>query len=156
MRITWIPVVAGTVMTLLFIPLNYVLMRAMEHTAFRGHSGLALATSIAAFGNVILLLYLLRRKAGGVNGRQLLSSVGKVTLSSAVMGVAVYLALVGVDRGMVAHLPFKIAAGLRVLLPTTAGAVLFIVMVRALGIEESVVVWGMIRKRFSRRATVSE
>jgi putative peptidoglycan lipid II flippase len=53
-----------------------------------GFQGLALGTSVAAIVNAALLLGLLRRRLGGLDGWSLWSTVVKVTLSAAVMAAA--------------------------------------------------------------------
>ena len=69
---------------LLNIILNLILMGPLKH------GGLALATSIAAVFNVVLLIHLLRKRVGSMGGRKILSSVIKLFLVSGVMGIAVY------------------------------------------------------------------
>jgi len=54
------------------------------------HGGLALATSIAALFNVVLLIYLLRKRMGLIGGRKILSSVIKLFFVSGIMGIAIY------------------------------------------------------------------
>ncbi len=56
------------------------------------HAGIALASSIAAYVNVGLLVFLLRRRAGPLGGRMLLASGLRVGASSLAMGAVVYLA----------------------------------------------------------------
>ena len=53
------------------------------------HGGLALATSIAALGNMLLLFWLLRRKIGAFGGGKILSCALKSCLASIPMAVAV-------------------------------------------------------------------
>ncbi|MEN6521654.1 MAG: murein biosynthesis integral membrane protein MurJ [Armatimonadota bacterium] len=151
MQNTLIPVVVGTGMTVIFVPLNYVLMKLMMHTPYGGHSGLALATTVAALGNMFLLIYLLRKKAGGINAKQILVSVGKITAASGIMGVAMWLTLHQVESMPLSHLPFKAAAGIRFLLPTAAGGAIFIASVRVLKLEEAATVWDMLKRKFLRR-----
>lgn len=55
--------------------------------------GLALSTSIAAFLNLGLLAYLLRRRIGPLRGPEIASSLGKIVPASLVMGVSCYLSL---------------------------------------------------------------
>ncbi len=52
------------------------------------HGGLALANSAATFLEVITLLVLLRRKAGGLGGRRVLAALGQGGLAVAGMGLA--------------------------------------------------------------------
>ena len=58
------PVVVGTISTLIFIPLNFILMRTM------GTGGIALATSIAVSLHFFGLTFFLRRRLGGIEGRR--------------------------------------------------------------------------------------
>ncbi|MEJ2324454.1 MAG: murein biosynthesis integral membrane protein MurJ [Nitrospirota bacterium] len=60
-----------------------------------GHSGLALANALASMLNFTVLMVLLRKRLGRVEGRRILASFAKVALASAVMGVAAWLALRG-------------------------------------------------------------
>lgn len=66
------------------IILNFTLVR------FMGLGGLALATSIAAIVTTFLLLRSLRNRIGGINGREILITTGKIVLSSIIMGICVY------------------------------------------------------------------
>lgn len=151
MHNTWIPVLTGTSMTVIFVPLNYVLMRAMEHTQFGAHSGLALATTVAAAGDMVLLLCLLRKKAGGINAKRILTSVAKISIAALVMGIAMQLSLSGIRTIVPSDAPFKVTAGLRVLAPTAIGGGLFVLMVHILRLEESATVWEMLKRKFLRR-----
>ena len=78
------PAKVGIYSMLLNIILNLILMGPLKH------GGLALATSISALFNVILLIYLLRKRIGLMGGRKILSSVIKLFFVSGVMGIAVY------------------------------------------------------------------
>lgn len=72
-----------------------------------GHGGLALANSIAITAEVILLLWILRRRLGGVEGRQTLQLALRVATASLLMGVAIWLLLPHLLR---AGLPLPSAA----------------------------------------------
>ena len=54
-----------------------------------GHSGLALAVSIAAIANLFLLMLLLSRRLGGIQGGRLLLSSGRCLFASFIMAVVV-------------------------------------------------------------------
>jgi putative peptidoglycan lipid II flippase len=150
MQNTVIPVVTGTIMTAIFIPMNYGLMKLM------GFTGLALATTIAATGHTIIMMYLLQKKAGGIGGKRLLTSFVKISAASAVMGASMWATLIGVQTLLPANMPFKTAAGVRLLLPMLVGGTLFVLMIRALKLEESAVVLDMIKRRFYRRRATSD
>jgi putative peptidoglycan lipid II flippase len=71
-----------------------------------GHAGLALSTSIVASFSAVALLEAIRRKIGGIDGRQLAASFAKIAVASAVMGAACFAAsrtlqlYLGVSRWM--------------------------------------------------------
>ena len=52
-----------------------------------GHAGLAFTTSVVSTFTSLTLLFLLRGKIGGLEGRTMLVSVGKILSAAAVMGV---------------------------------------------------------------------
>jgi putative peptidoglycan lipid II flippase len=106
--------VAGLTM-LINIILNLVLMRPL------GLGGLALATSLAAGINFFLLLYLLSKKTGGIAGKAILSSLGRIASASLFMGFVCYLAAKALsgEAGPVS-LSLKF---LQVLVPVSAGII---------------------------------
>jgi putative peptidoglycan lipid II flippase len=55
-----------------------------------GFRGLALGTGIAATVNAGILLFLLARRLGGLDGGRVLTSLAKITIASTVMGFAAY------------------------------------------------------------------
>ena len=55
-----------------------------------GHRGLALGTAIAALVNAGLLLWMLRARLGGLEGRRLVTALMKISVASAAMGFAAY------------------------------------------------------------------
>ena len=68
------------------IGLNLVLVRVL------GYRGLALGTSVAALTNALALLILLHGRLEGLDVRRVLTLAGKVTVASAAMGAAAWLA----------------------------------------------------------------
>jgi putative peptidoglycan lipid II flippase len=89
------PVAISVVTVLANAALNVALVRLM------GYRGLALGTSIAALLNATLLIVLLRRQLGGLDGRRIASSFVRIAIASAIMGGAVML----VDSASAAWLP---------------------------------------------------
>jgi putative peptidoglycan lipid II flippase len=69
-----------------------------------GFRGLALGTAIAANINAFLLLWLLSRRIGGVDGRRVLISFVKIALASLAMGVAAYGTEAWLHRALPDHL----------------------------------------------------
>ena len=55
-----------------------------------GHAGLALSTSVVALFAFIVLFEIMRRRIGGVHGRELAASGGKVLVASAGMALLIW------------------------------------------------------------------
>jgi putative peptidoglycan lipid II flippase len=79
-----IPMIASGTSVMANIALNLVLVRMM------GHRGLALGTAVAALCNAAILIVLLRKKLGGLEGGRLFTATWKIVLASMVMAVAAY------------------------------------------------------------------
>ena len=71
------------------IAINFVIARYMVHTSLR-HAGLALATSAVSIASFLILLWALRQRIGGVNGKELLSTFWRTSLAGVVMGCLCY------------------------------------------------------------------
>ncbi len=134
------PVIVGSIVTALFIPLNYLLMGPL------GHGGLALATSIAATAHFILLVYLLRNKIGGIEGGAVVKSFIKVLIASAVMAAACY----GLSVGAANYIDTSTSYGSFILVVVTAavGTALYIGALKAMRAEELESVLDTVKKRF--------
>jgi putative peptidoglycan lipid II flippase len=74
------PVAISVASVLTNLALNVALVRVL------GFRGLALGTATAALLNAAILLWLLRRRLGGLDSRPLLTAAGKIAIASAVMG----------------------------------------------------------------------
>ena len=76
------PVKVSVATVIVNAALNITLVRLL------GYRGLALGTSIAALFNAALLLFLLRRRLGGIEGGRVSSSFIRIVIAALVMGVA--------------------------------------------------------------------
>lgn len=81
------PVKVGAAAIGLNVVLSLILLRPLAQ------GGLALANSVATILEMLTLLYLLRRKLGGIDGYRILTSLAKIVGASAGMGAAIYLLL---------------------------------------------------------------
>ncbi len=79
-----VPLFASGVSIVSNIALNLMLVRPF------GHCGLALGTAIAALLNSGVLLWLVRTKLGGLEGRRLSVALVKITIASLFMAFAAY------------------------------------------------------------------
>ena len=76
-------------MSVVSILLNLVLNIWLNSTTLQ-FQGLALGTALAANVNAALLMYLLGRRLGGLDGARVLQSFVKILIASAVMGAAAF------------------------------------------------------------------
>ena len=139
---TVVPVVTGTITTLIFIPLNWILMKPM------GHAGLALATSIAATLNALALFEIFRRRMGGINGRLIAKSFVKVLLSSAVSGVVAWFVFGWVSRYV--DVTNSTGALMGLLAAFAAAVAVYVSMIFVLKVDEAGEVWKMFMNRIKK------
>ena len=114
------------------IVVNY-LMNSMLVRRY-GHVGLAMSTSIVALVNFALLTILMRRKLGGIGGRHLSQTFGKICLASFAMAIVVWL----VNWQVGVQLPLKgtLLRLVQVSSAIAAGALSFYFLCRMLGVQE--------------------
>lgn len=141
---TVVPIVTGSITTIIFIPLNWFLMWTPL-----GHAGLALATSIAATINLIALFEIFRRRMGGINGWLIAISLVKVAISSVACGLIAWL----VYRYMTHMVDVTHPKGALIgLLAASVPAVLaYAGMVYVLKVEEAHDVWNMFLSRLRKK-----
>ena len=84
-------------MSLASIAVNYITAVLLLRTTNLSHAGLALSTSTVAIFGAVALFAILRGRIGGIYGRNLASSIWRITLASSVMGVAVWLSRHGMQ-----------------------------------------------------------
>jgi putative peptidoglycan lipid II flippase len=83
--------------SIITIALNYVTATFLLRDTSLGHAGLALSTSAVAIFGAVALFLILRKRIGGIHGRNLAASIWKITAASAVMGAAVLLSSHGIE-----------------------------------------------------------
>ena len=115
------------------IGINYGVAISMIRVFKFRQAGLALSTSAVALFGFVVLFAILRKRIGGVHGRELAAGILKVAFASAVMGAAVFATTHGMERWLGASQIAR-AADLAVSLPVGLGV--FYGMCRALGVSE--------------------
>ncbi|HUJ49548.1 MAG TPA: murein biosynthesis integral membrane protein MurJ [Bryobacteraceae bacterium] len=80
------------------IAVNYVTASLLLRKTSLGHAGLALTTSAVAIFGAVALFAILRPRIGGIYGRDLATSIIKISIASAVMGGAVWLSSHGIQH----------------------------------------------------------
>ncbi len=134
------PVKAASWAMVVNIVLNLLLMGPLEH------GGLALATSLASFFNLAILLYLLRKMWGGIDGKNIAVSFARFTLASVGMAVFILLLERAVDPFTVTGLTLSIIAG---------GGVYFLLCGLA-GIEEMKLLTSVVKGKITGRTGFDE
>jgi len=113
-----------------------------------GHGGIALAGSVAALVNMLLLAVLLRRKIGVFGGAALWWRVARVAVATTVMGGVLYgYGLLRPHSAIESHgvLAVWVAGACAV------GAASYVVTCRALRVDELAGLWSALRRRGARR-----
>jgi len=82
MQDTRAPVRIASIAMVVNIVLNLILMRILDV------GGLALATAIASFINLLILIFYLRKRIGRLGGKKVLRSLAKILVASSAMGIA--------------------------------------------------------------------
>lgn len=138
------PVVSGTIMTVLFIAMSWLVVNASSW----GVSGLALVTTIAATLHMLVLLVVLRHRLKGLQDLLLLTSVIKTSLATTALCLAVVML-----RGALGHLlpggggTPKLHAAVVLAIAGGGGLVAFAAAARALRMDELQSVIGLVRRR---------
>jgi putative peptidoglycan lipid II flippase len=76
--------------SLVSILVNFGAAYALTRYTSLGHAGLALSTSVVATFGFIAQFWIIRGRIGGIYGRELVASVGRVLLASTAMGAAIW------------------------------------------------------------------
>lgn len=99
-----VPIVVGTIVTFIFVPLNLVSLRVTgTANPVAAIAGLACVTSIAATIHMLSMLVLLRRRLRGLDGGRLLVSVSRITLASLITAYVCCLVRDGLTSRLLAH-----------------------------------------------------
>ncbi len=112
--------------------------------------GLALAFSVTGIYNLAILLYLLRKKIGGLDVKRIVRSFFLITISSTIMGVAAY----SFSRYLetIIDITGKTGQLLQVGLSIIVGLLVFIASMFMWKLEETEMVMGIIRRKLKRTA----
>ncbi len=115
------------------ILLNFATAGFMIRVMGLGHAGLALSTSVVALFGFLVLFEILRRRIGGVYGRELATGIGKVIAASLAMAAVTALSSHAMEQWLGVSRSARLA-DLAVSIPL--GLLVFYGACRALGIHE--------------------
>jgi len=135
------PVIVGIICVLIYLGVAPLL----AFTLGLGMIGLVIANSIQLMSHAVIMMWLLYRRVGAMGGEKLLQAIGRIVLSSAVMGIVVYACLavlrsVVPGAGLAARAAWVIGAGLM-------GAGVYGFTVVGLGVGEARLLLNMVSRR---------
>ncbi|MEI7817988.1 MAG: murein biosynthesis integral membrane protein MurJ, partial [Desulfuromonadales bacterium] len=111
------------------------------------HGGLALATTLSAFCNMLMLFWLLRRKIGSFNGISILLTAIRSIIASVPMSIFVWYCCSLVDWSQGGHKALKAAVlGGAIMI----GSTIYLLTVKLLRSEEALEAVSLIRGRFRK------
>ncbi len=136
---TWTPVIAGMMQLLTMWALGYWLgNNVFPNLDWLALGGLALGYTISSFLELILLLWLLRKKMGGINGQRVLNGVWRMVLASLTMSV-------------VAWQLMRLLSSVPILWQITTvgivGSATYLLVSLILGVQEPKQLWQSLRQR---------
>jgi putative peptidoglycan lipid II flippase len=119
-----------------------------------GHVGVALATSSVALVNFVALAFMMRRRIGRLNGREIFSAFTKIAVASAVMSAVAYASYYLLSRQLgVAGIAAKL---IEALIPIALAGIVFFGVAKALGVKELDRAYGAFARKFGRRAPAGQ
>lgn len=136
------PVLTAFIAFVLNLCFSLVLMGPLKH------GGLALASTLSALGNMVLLLYFLRKKIGPFGGRGILIAGGKAVVASIPMSFAVYWSMRLADWSQQGH---KLVKGGVLGGAVGGGVVIYLVFAHLLRCEEAHEALTLFRRRVLKR-----
>jgi len=122
------PVKVAVVAMIINIVFSLALMGPLKH------GGLALALSLASALQLFMLIFLLRKRLGGIEGRVVMSSMVRSVISSIVMGICIYFLAFKIFGSILAQETFNLALG--ILIIVCAGLVIYFISTHVLGSKE--------------------
>ncbi len=122
------PVKVAVVAMIINIVFSLALMGPLKH------GGLALALSLASTLQLFMLIFLLRKRLEGIDGRVVMSSMVRSVISSIVMGICIYFLAFKIFGSILAQKTFNLALG--ILIIVCAGLVIYFISTHVLGSKE--------------------
>jgi putative peptidoglycan lipid II flippase len=137
------PVIIGTAVTLVFIPMNLLFMNVL-HLGIRG---LALATSVAATLHMLVMLLVLRKRLSGFETGKLLTSIGKTVVASGMAGLACWAVAQTLHGNVPLEGHVKLHAATVLLAGGLVGICVFVACAGLLKMEETRQAVSMLRRK---------
>lgn len=145
MQDTITPVVIGTGITALFIPMNWLFMTPLH----MGYVGLCLATTVAAILHMVVMQYVLARRLHGFETKTMMLSLIRILAASALAGCVAWYIRIALDAHFVSITTgqVKLHSLLTLLICSAAGVVVYAVSAWLLKADELHTALRMFRRR---------
>lgn len=160
MQNTVTPSIAGAAASVFFVLLNLALVGVPGTKGVlpfgeqvRHSNSLAISYSIAMILYLGALLVLFRRAVGGINGGEILSSVGRVAFASLAMGGVAWLVKVGLDAALHPLGPQRFSLLLtlvQVAVSSALGGAVYLALVKVLRVPEAEFVFDAVGRKFGK------
>jgi len=135
------PVYTALVTFIINLCLSLALMGPLKH------GGLALATTLSASCNMLMLLWLLRRKIGSFGGRDIMITAVKSSVASIPMAALVWYGCSFIDWSQAGH---KVLKGTVLGGSVICGSVIYMVIVKLLRSQEALEAVSLLRRKSGR------
>ncbi len=132
------PVLVGSVAMSLNLAFSFAFVALFKSIGWMPHGGLALANTVATTLEMGGLLYMMRRRLGGLEGKHLWQGILQATVASALMGAAVE----AIYRGL-ASLPLYAVVTVAII----GGVVAYSAVLAAMRVPEMGALWGAVWRR---------
>ncbi len=159
-------VITGTIMTVLFVGMSIGFVRMLHDpkNTWWSPAGLALITSIAAALHAFVLMWLLRGRIGGINGKQIAVALGKMALACGAMALVTVPIYLKIEHSAALQSVLASAREMRIMMATAAeiavvgmiGVAVYVLAAKVLKLEELSHAVSMFRGRFRRRSAPAE
>ena len=146
------PMYISLVSILIHVPSSFGLMQLLSNVGVSperpngyGHAGVALATSIVATVNFAALVYFMRRRIDGLNGRDILSTFLKILAASAAMSAVAYLSY----RTLLDYFSDKVLTVrlIEAFVPIALAVITFLIAAKLLKIRELETVYRTLKRK---------
>lgn len=113
-----------------------------------GHVGVAMATSIVALVNFLVLVVIMRTRIKRLNGRDIITSFAKIAVASAILSAVCYATYhFLMNRFGIVGFGIKLSEAL---VPIALGGIAFVIAAKLLRVTELEQAFGMVRRKLGR------
>ena len=131
--------IVGVVINIIFSAILYRYMSV---------PGLTLSSSISSVVITLMLFVKMNKKFKGINFKAMLKTLAKISISSIIMGIAIYL----IKKMIIINVTSHFTINLMILLVSViVGSILYFVLTYILKIEECIYLWKTIKNKITRK-----